>query len=441
MIFTSFINLFGKEKSKLESTIFSTGFFIEKFQLNYKPNIKNTDFYNIELEEFKFGFSKISISTWKDSNYLNPKLEFSGPEVSIKNLNLNAELLQPDWITNEKLKRINNRQSLPKKKIDEINNSIQLFQTDHKKLPSNINDLIINNYLNLLEIPLNNALWIYSLDLPSTIIAKPGKLNPIPETKSILYDFSSKEFITDPLVDSLENVPFLKWLYSFKMKGINSTSSTNLNIKLNDNNSNFSIILDYANFRINDIYFTILPENQFKEKSTISLHELLIESNNIIIDGDFDSSLTFHQGEGQFKIKNFEIKIPDGLSREPDVNNFLSQLGIWNNSVALRLIDLKIKMINQFTGSISLAANTPFIKASLEGNLSFKQFGNKSPEIKFHDAELTLHPIALGLKKWIKNWEEKKGIRLKRKGPTIVIKFNGPIRSLDTQALKNITIF
>ena len=51
-------------------------------------------------------------------------------------------------ILNEKIKRINSRQSYPKQRIEEINNSIQLYRTDHKKLPSSINDLIINNYLN-----------------------------------------------------------------------------------------------------------------------------------------------------------------------------------------------------------------------------------------------------------------------------------------------------
>ena len=218
-----------------------------------------------------------------------------------------------------------------------------MYRTDHKKLPSSINDLIVNNYLNTSKSSLNKRSWTYTLDLPSRIIAKPSKLNPIPKSKSILYDYNTKEFITDPLVDSLGNIPHLKWLYRFKMNGINSTTSTNLELKLNDKNSTFSLIMDYAKFQINDIHFTVEPENKVEDKSTISLHDLSIESKNLIIDGDFDSSLTFHQGEGQFRIKNFEIKVPDALSKEPDINNFLSQIGVWNNSVAIRLVDFKIK--------------------------------------------------------------------------------------------------
>jgi len=441
ILFTSYLQLYGQRKGNLKSTISSSGFFVKDLNIDYKPHNTATDYYNIKLEEFKFGFANININTWQDSNYLNPKFEFSGPEISLENLIINAELFKPDWIANEKIKRINNRQSYPKQRIEEINNSIQLYQTDNKKLPSSINDLIINNYLNTSRSSLNNRSWTYALDLPSRIIAKPTKLNPIPTTKSILYDFNSKKFILDPLVDSLGNVPHLRWLYIFKMKGINSTTSTNLDLLLKDKNSTFSLVMDYAKFHIKDIHFTVEPENKVEDKSTISLHDLFIESQNLILDGDFDSSLTFHQGEGQFRIKNFEIKVPDALSKEPDINNFLSQIGVWNNSVAIRLIDFKIKMINQFTGVLELMIHTPFIRASLEGNLSFRQLDGNSPEIKFHEAKLTLHPIALGLKKWIKNWEKKEGLTLKRKGPAIIIKFNGPIKSLNSQSLKNITFF
>lgn len=441
ILFTSYLQLYGQRKGNLKSTISSSGFFVKDLNIDYKPHNTATDYYNIKLEEFKFGFANININTWQDSNYLNPKFEFSGPEISLENLIINAELFKPDWIANEKIKRINNRQSYPKQRIEEINNSIQLYQTDNKKLPSSINDLIINNYLNTSRSSLNNRSWTYALDLPSRIIAKPTKLNPIPTTKSILYDFNSKKFILDPLVDSLGNVPHLRWLYIFKMKGINSTTSTNLDLLLKDKNSTFSLVMDYAKFHIKDIHFTVEPENKVEDKSTISLHDLFIESQNLILDGDFDSSLTFHQGEGQFRIKNFEIKVPDALSKEPDINNFLSQIGVWNNSVAIRLIDFKIKMINQFTGVLEFMIHTPFIRASLESNLSFRQLDGNSPEIKFHEAKLTLHPIALGLKKWIKNWEKKEGLTLKRKGPAIIIKFNGPIKSLNSQSLKNITFF
>ena len=98
-------------------------------------------------------------------------------------------------------------------------------------------------------------------------------------------------------------------------------------------------------------------------------------------------------------------------------------------------------MLNQFTGNLFFEVSTPFIKANFNGNLSFRQKNIKTSEIKFHNAELIIRPIALGIKKWIRNWESSKKITLKREGPAIIIKLNGSLNSLDLQGLKNITIF
>ena len=38
--------------------------------------------------------------------HLNPKFEFSGPEVSLENLIIDAELFKPDWIANENKEQI-----------------------------------------------------------------------------------------------------------------------------------------------------------------------------------------------------------------------------------------------------------------------------------------------------------------------------------------------
>ena len=43
--------------------------------------------------------------------------------------------------------------------------------------------------------------------------------------------------------------------------------------------------MDYAKFQINDIHFTVEPENKVEDKSTISLHDLSIESKNLSLMG------------------------------------------------------------------------------------------------------------------------------------------------------------
>ena len=38
------------------------------------------------IDELKFGFSNINFKSWKDNSTLQPKLEFTGPKVSVENL-------------------------------------------------------------------------------------------------------------------------------------------------------------------------------------------------------------------------------------------------------------------------------------------------------------------------------------------------------------------
>lgn len=441
LIFASLIPLLGQGQSKIETTILSSGFYIEEFQLDYLPESDNNDKYSLSLNKFQFEFSNVNFNSFEDNVTLHPKLEFIGPKFSLQNITLSAEVYKPDWITNEKLKRMYKRQSIPKLSAEAINQAIILYETDQGQLPTSMNELIIKKYITLSEKPFNNTLWNYSLDLPRKIIAKPSKNNPIPKENSIIYDFTLKKFLTDPIMDSLKRVPFLPWFYSIEVNGVDINSSTKLDIKYNKSDSDFSLIMEHGDFEINDVSFTALPGKKIEDKTIISLGEFSIDCRDLIIDGNYDSTLIFYKGEGQFRIEDLEIKIPEGLGKEPEFEAFLHQIGVWNNSVSIRLAEIKIKMINQFTGSALLKVHTPFIKAAFNGNLSFRQANIKTPEIKFHNAELTIHPIALGIKKWIRNWEKTNRISLKRKGPEVVIKLNGSLNSLNLNSIKDITIF
>tara|TARA_Y100001980_G_C14549220_1_gene330954 strand:- start:1554 stop:2918 length:1365 start_codon:yes stop_codon:yes gene_type:complete len=440
-ILTVILSQSAQSQTEIESSIRSSSFIIENFEISYYSIFNDSDYYSLDLDKLKFGFSNINFKSWKDNSTLQPKLEFIGPKVSVENLILKAEVYRPNWIINEKLKRLYSRQSIPRLGIIEIDKAIILYNTDNGQHPSSINDLIVKNYIDLGKKPFNNSLWNYSMDLPKRIFARPSKGNPIPETKVISYDFTQKEFLLDPLIDSLKKTPMIKWIYNFEIDSVSASSSSELNIKHNKNYSDFSLMMEQGNFRINNIRFTALPQNKIKDKTFIGLRELSISSKNLTINGEYDSTLIFHNGEGQFKIDDFELKIPEDLGKEPEIERFLSQIGVRNNSLSIRSVELGIKMLNQFTGNLFFEVSTPFIKANFNGNLSFRQKNIKTSEIKFHNAELIIRPIALGIKKWIRNWESSKKITLKRKGPAIIIKLNGSLNSLDLQALKNITIF
>jgi hypothetical protein len=41
--------------------------------------------------------------------------------------------------------------------------------------------------------------------------------------------------------------------------------------------------------------------------------------------------------------------------------------------------------------------------------------------------EIKIHPIALGVRKWIREWERTNGRSLKRKGATVILKVEGSL--------------
>ena len=166
LIFASLIPLLGQGQSKIETTILSSGFYIKEFQLSYLPKSENNDIYSLNLDKFQFEFSNVNFNSWEDNTNLYPKLEFIGPKVSLQNLTLSAELYKPDWITNEKLKRMYQRQSIPKLGTEAINQAIILYETDQGQLPSSMNELIIKKYITLSEKPLIMPCGIIHLIFP-----------------------------------------------------------------------------------------------------------------------------------------------------------------------------------------------------------------------------------------------------------------------------------
>ncbi|MBA66089.1 MAG: hypothetical protein CMG55_09845 [Candidatus Marinimicrobia bacterium] len=429
------IFLFGKINGDIDGKITNSGLFFKNLQFNYYPKTHINDIQTLDIEEFRFGFSNIQIENKHDSTMLFSKIDITGPELLIKNLTYQANLFRSDWITNEKLKRINNRESIPKIGIEKINQAIDLFFTDKNNYPIKTNDLIINHYIDLSKPPFNNNSWTYTLDLPNTITAKPTHINPIPKTKSIIFDYQSQTFKLDPTMDSLNNIPFLHWDYIFKLQSMSLQNSSSIDLKIDSNKTDFSLVMEKGQFRIHNANFKANPNNQLNNSSLISLPELLIEGNKIILDGNLDSVFIIHKGEGDFKIKNFELKIPDGLGKEPEIEDLLTQIGVWNNSIMVRLVELRINIINQFTGNISLKIYTPFIKVSIIGNISIRQDGTNIPKIIFHNTEALIHPVALGIKNWIKKWEKDKGKSIHRNGSAIILKINGPINNLNIQGL------
>ena len=353
-------------------------------------------------------------------------MTFSGPNLAIKDFVIQSNIRSKNWITTEKINRLNRRERTPKEAISIIANAIDLYLMDHDTLPSNLNELIIKNYISMEAPPFDDNAWTYSLHLPEKIVSKPTFLNLVPGRDPLLFDWNSRTFQVDPGKDSLYSVPLVDWKYVFKINEISQLYSSNLDLILKPDTLDFEIMVEKALFKISGCSFTAVPNDIIDERSKIVLPDLVLEGKNIALDIKKNEIPIIHRGSVSFKIRNFEIKIPNDLKEEPEIQSMLDVMGIWNNSLMVRMLEMEVNLINQFTGDANFKFHTPFIKVSINGDFSIRQNGSK-PEVYLHNTEVKINPIALGMRKYIRNWEKDKGRKFSRKGATIILNIDGPL--------------
>ena len=425
-ILSLIVPLSAQSDETLNVNIFETGLYSKDLYFEWKPLDKKLDLYSVEIGEINFRFSDIDLNYKGNNNQETAIIQFSGPNFSLKNLNLRSNIHSENWVTKEKIERLEKRESIPKVSIESIASSIDLYMVDHNTLPRTINELVVKQYLDMDTPPLNDYSWRYDLELPEQIIAKPTQINVQPSTHAIYYDWQSRTFQLSPEKDSLYNVPLIDWEYIFEIQEISQVFSSSIDIDLSKDNSEFDLKMKRGQFKITNTSFSSTPGKQYEDRSSLSLPEFLLEAKDLVINGTITDTPVIHRGKGKFRIRNFEIKIPKGIREEPEIESMLKTLGIWNNSLMIRLIELDINLINEFTGDLIFRFQTPFLKVSVDGDFSLRQ-GDSIPGVVLHNAEVRIHPISLGIRKWLREWEQKNGRMFTRQGATIVLKINGPI--------------
>ena len=420
------LNIFPQSDEKLTGDIKESGIYYKDITFNWRPQHKEHDLHTIGIRETKFSFSDLKLTYIDKGKSTNVGMTFSGPNLLIKEFVIQSNVRSKNWITTEKINRLNKRERIPKEAISKIVNATDLYLLDNDTLPSDLNELIVNNYISMDAPPFDDNTWSYSLHLPEKIVSKPTFLNLVPGRNAILYDWNSRNFQVDPEQDSLYNVPLVDWKYVFKINEISQLYSSDIELTLKPDTLDIELMMKRAQFKISGCSFTAVPNDIIDDKSKISLPDLVLEGKNIAFDIKNNKIPTIHRGSGSFRIRNFEIKIPNDLKEEPEIQSMLDVMGIWNNSMMVRLMEMEVNLINQFTGDAKFKFHTPFIKISINGDFSIRQSGSK-PEIYLHNTEIRVHPIALGIRKFIRNWEKDNGRKFSRKGATIVLNLDGPL--------------
>ena len=96
----------------------------------------------------------------------------------------------------------------------------------------------------------------------------------------------------------------------------------------------------------------------------------------------------------------------------------------------------KSKRLTKTTSEVS-SLHTPFLKISILANFSIRQNNSLKPVIRLSDTQIMINPIALGVRKYIRNWEKENNKKLNRKGSSIILTVNGELNNLFIQGLND----
>jgi len=403
----------------------------------YESNEKNDFSYGISVKDYKLGFSDIIIKNDYNSDSFLSKIQINGPTLDVNNLQINAKIFSDNWITKEKIKRYKNRVKVPKLAINKIKEASILYKIDNNIYPKNINDLDIENYLEFDKYPFNDYNWKYNIDLPNIISARPTIYNIASNSEFVIYNFQENNFQENPILDSLINVSKVKWNYTFSIQTIMQDFLSSLLLSFSPDGKSFTAEIIRGQFRMDNLKFSAIPGDRLEDLINLEIPSIKFEINDFFFDGVLGSIPEINKIKTNFRIRNFNIKIPQGLIEEPKIENLFNTLGIWNNSLKIRLFEIDIDMINELTGVVIIKIHTPFLKIDVNANLIIKQNKTFQPRITLSDSKIRVNPIALGVRKYIRKWEKENDKTLKRKGSIITLTLSGDIFNLFIHGLND----
>ena len=436
LLTTNFV-LMAQSESKTDFNLQNFKIYFDNLKTSWKPDEDNIDIHSLLIKDYTIGFSEIDIKNiYMQESYIS-EIQIIGPELILNNFEYNSKLNSKNWIIEEKIKMFKKRESIPKDGIEKIVSATKLDVIDNNLLPANLNELDVKNYINLNQIPFNKNTWIYSLNLPKNISAKPSHLNINSASDSITYNWEEEKFQNSPFLESMLNIPKIEWNYDFKIQKITQFFSSNINFSVDPQNNDFNVQIKKGLFRLENLNFTATPGKELKDKIHVKLPILKLDLTDFNFEGSFIDKLLIQSLKSNFKIRNFEIKLPEGLIKEPEIETVLKALGIWNNSLKVRLFEIDINLINELTGHAELKLHTPFLKISILANFSIRQNNSLKPLVRLNDTKIVINPIALGVRKYIRRWEKENNKTLNRKGSSIFLTVNGELNNLFIHGLND----
>ena len=428
---------FAQGDSEIKFDLQNLELYFSNLNTTWNSNQENDYSYTVTIKDYKFSFSEINIKNNYNSDNLLSDIKIIGPIIDINKFEFKAKIFSENWITKEKIKRYRIRQNIPRLAIKKIEEASKLFKIDNKIYPNNINQLDVENYLEFDKYPFNDYGWKYKIDLPNIITAKPTNLNIAPNSDIIIYNFQEDKFQNNPKLDSLINIPNVEWNYFFSVQKVVQNILSSILLSFSPDGKNFTVEIINGQFKMESLKFSAVPNNRFEDLINLKIPSIKFEINDFFFNGTLGDIPEINSLKSNFKVRNFDLKLPDGLIEEPELEKLMNTLGIWNNSIKIRLFEIDISMINEATGSAIIKIYTPFLKIDVNVNMIVKQNGTLQPKIILSNSTVKINPIALGVRKYIRKWEKENNKTLKRQGSIITLNLSGDISNLFIHGLNN----
>ncbi len=428
---------FAQGDSEIKFDLQNLELYFSNLNTTWNSNQENDYSYTVTMKDYKFSFSEINIKNNYNSDNLLSDIKIIGPIIDINKFEFKAKIFSENWITKEKIKRYRIRQNIPRLAIKKIEEASKLFKIDNKIYPNNINQLDIENYLEFDKYPFNEYGWKYKIDLPNIITAKPTNLNIAPNSDIIIYNFQEDKFQNNPKLDSLINIPNVEWNYLFSVQKVVQNILSSILLSFSPDGKNFTVEIINGQFKMESLKFSAVPNNRFEDLINLKIPSIKFEINDFFFNGTLGDIPEINSLKSNFKVRNFDLKLPEGLIEEPEIEKLMKTLGIWNNSIKIRLFEIDISMINELTGSAIIKIYTPFLKIDVNVNMIVKQNGTFQPKIMLSNSTIKINPIALGVRKYIRKWEKENNKTLKRQGSIITLNLSGDISNLFIHGLNN----
>ena len=418
--------LFSQNVENGDLSIGELGFYLNDLAFQ----ISNSEAFQLsgKLKSIDFGFKSIQLSK-KVYNSNNPiKLSFNGPEFQFIGLEIHSKSYNANWIEQIKYYYLRSTQEPAISGLNKLANSIDSFKVIEKRYPLYCDELFQKNYIGRDQYPFKDKEWEFRIDeknlLSATLITKTAFK---PNTK-IYYNTSSKEFYGDyHQMPSTQEVP---WNIKIGASKISQNFSNELRVVIDDSTVFFDLLQKNGQLSINDVSFQGNRQDNINDFFKFGLANIIFESSNIAISGTLDdSSIIIHQGNVNFSLKDFELDLPQALAKESSFNSILEKIGVWNGLLRIKLMKINIKILNERLGEFTVLFASPFLRLSIEGDLSLRQgLGQDGPKISVQQTVATINPISIGLRTLIYEWEKENKRALPRKGGAIILKLNGPIK-------------